>query len=71
MVPATSLPPSLATSYDFVVCLSNDERLIAHLNALKALPNAHTITSGRKHSQARWACESGKAMEVLKGLVEA
>jgi hypothetical protein len=57
---AHPLPSSLQTSFDLIVALTADERLVAGLNA---------VTAGAKNSQAKYACESGKATDLLSGLM--
>jgi hypothetical protein len=75
---AHPLPSSLQTSFDLIVALTADERLVAGLNALKiaaasssegAKTKVYTVTAGAKNSQAKYACESGKATDLLSGLM--
>ncbi|CED85313.1 Trehalose-6-phosphate synthase component TPS1 and related subunits [Phaffia rhodozyma] len=70
---------SLVPQYDFVAALTTDERLIAALNSLKQSRSrnnprgsvvVHTVSAGTRQSQAKWACNTVDAAQVLVDLVK-
>jgi len=64
--PETSADSEFAPSYDFILAIGSDERLLARLNAFGV---AETVSTGMKSSDAKWRIDRSTVMQELGRLL--